>query len=81
MSVKTVALRSAKEGLSSYISLSQRGFVLITKHGRPAAIMRGVEGCDLEEIFYMTNRAFWSSIRKRRSQKSIPWGRAKRKLT
>lgn len=80
MSVKTVALRDMKEGLSSYVAQAQKDFVLITKHGRPAAILRGVEGYDLEDIFYMTNRSFWSHIRKRRAQKSIPWRKAKRSL-
>lgn len=80
MSIKTVALRNMKEGLSNYIAISQKNYVLITKHGRPSAIMRGVEGYDLEDIFYMTNREFWLTMRERRSQKPVPWSKAKSKI-
>ena len=77
MKMKTVALRNMKEGLSSYIAQSQKDYILVTKHGKPSALVRGVEGYDFEDIFYITNRAFWTTIRHRRAQRSIPWRRAK----
>jgi prevent-host-death family protein len=80
MKMKTVALRNMKEGLSNYIAQAQKDYILITKHGRPSALVRGVEGCDFEDIFYMTNRAFWTTIRHRRTQKSILWSKAKRTI-
>ncbi|MFA4973815.1 MAG: type II toxin-antitoxin system Phd/YefM family antitoxin [bacterium] len=80
MKMKSVALRDMKTGFSDYITQAQKDYILITKHGKPAAIVWGVEGRDLEDIFYMTNRAFWTTMRKRRSQKSMPWNSAKREL-
>ncbi len=80
MKMKTVALRNMKAGLSAYIDEAQKDCILITRHGKPAAIVWGVEGRDLEDIFYMTNRSFWATVRKRRAQKAIPWESAKKRL-
>jgi prevent-host-death family protein len=78
--MKTVPLREAKQQLSNYVVTSQKEHVLITKHGRPSALIRGVEGHDLEDIVYMTNPGFWKMIRRRRQQKAIPWSKAKKKI-
>lgn len=71
--MKTGTLREVKEQLSRFVFVSQKEPVLITKHGRPVALVKGVEGNDMEDIFYMTNHAFWKTIKKRRQQKTILW--------
>jgi prevent-host-death family protein len=43
-------LREAKARLSEAIDSSQDGYVLVTRHGRPAAVIIGVEGIDLTEV-------------------------------
>jgi len=48
--MKTVALREAKQSLSGFVAHAQRERVLITKHGKPAALVIGVEGQDLEDV-------------------------------
>jgi prevent-host-death family protein len=47
---RTLALREAKARLSEAIDSSQDGYVLVTRHGRPAAILVGVEGVDLTDV-------------------------------
>ncbi len=66
--MKIVAVREAKASLSEYIEKSQRDRVLITKHGRPAALVIGVEGEDLEDLLTMSNPRFWEMIEDRRRQ-------------
>lgn len=78
--MKTTTLREAKEQLSQFVTAAQTETVLITKHGKPAALVVGVERHDLEDIFYMTNRPFWRNIRRRRCEKGIPWKKAKAQL-
>lgn len=78
--MKTIALREVKQQLSACVESAQKDYILITKHGRPAALIKGVEGYDLEDIVLMTNRGFWSMLRRRRAEKAIPWRKAKRKL-
>jgi prevent-host-death family protein len=78
--MKTVALREAKQQLSDYVSQAQKDKIVITKHGKPAAIIWGVEGKDFEDVVYMTNPGFWRMIKARRAATPIPWKTAKRRL-
>ena len=64
--MKIVAVREAKASLSEYIAKAQRDRVLITKHGKPAALVIGVEGEDLEDLLTMGNPRFWEMIEERR---------------
>src|ERR1700693_4241813 len=66
--MKVVAVREAKASLSEYINKSQRDRVLITRHGKPAALVIGVEGEDLEDLLTMANPRFWEMIESRRRQ-------------
>jgi prevent-host-death family protein len=47
---RTMSLRDAKARLSEVIDSSQRAYVLVTRHGRPAAVIIGVEGIDLTDV-------------------------------
>ena len=64
--MKVVAVREAKASLSEYIAKAQEDRVLITKHGKPAALVIGVEGEDLEDLLTMGNPRFWEMIEDRR---------------
>jgi prevent-host-death family protein len=66
--MKIVAVREAKASLSEYIEKAQQDRVLITKHGKPAALIIGVEGEDLEDLITMTNPRFWEMIEDRRRE-------------
>ena len=48
--MKVVALGRAKNELSAYVDEAQSDRVLVTRHGRPAAIIIGVEGEDFEDL-------------------------------
>jgi len=69
--MKIVPLRQAKQQLSGCVHEAQRERVLITKRGRPAALMVGVEGHDLEDVFLMQNPRFWEMIETRRGQPTL----------
>ena len=64
--MKVVAVREAKASLSEYIEKAQEDRVLVTKHGKPAALIIGVEGEDLEDLLTMGNPRFWEMIEDRR---------------
>lgn len=78
--MKTVALREAKQQLSDYVTQSQKNKIVITRHGRPAAVIWGVEGKDFEDVLYMTSPSFWKMIKSRRFSRPIPWSEARRKI-
>jgi len=69
--MKVVALREAKQQLSGCVVRAQRERVLITKQGRPAALMIGVEGHDLEDVLLMQNPRFWKLIEARRVEPTL----------
>ena len=68
--MKVVAVREAKASLSEYIEEAQRDRVLITRHGKPAALVIGVEGEALEDLLTMANPRFWEMIEDRRRKQS-----------
>ena len=69
--MKTVALREAKQSLSGFVAHAQRERVLFTKHGRPAALVIGVEGQDIETVLLSQDPSFWKLIEERRKQRSV----------
>jgi prevent-host-death family protein len=79
--MKVVALREAKASLSGYIESAQEDRVLITKHGKPAALVIGVEGEDLEDLLTMGNPRFWEMVEARRaSTKTLSIEEVRRRL-
>ena len=79
--MKVVPLREAKTSLSSYVEQAQRDRVLITRHGRPAALIIGVRGEELEDLLTMGNPRFWELIEARRqSFRTVPLAEVRRRL-
>jgi hypothetical protein len=50
---------------------AQRERVLLTRQGKPLALLVGVQGLDLEQIELGHSDGFWQLIRKRRGQKTL----------
>jgi prevent-host-death family protein len=74
--MKLVAMHEAKAKLSEYVAASQKDRVLITSHGKPVAIVVGVQGEDLEDLLTRTNPKFWEMIDRVRKQPTIPLAEA-----
>ncbi len=60
--MKIAQLNEAKDKLSEYVRLSQGEHVLITSHGKPAAILIGVEGEGMEEVLMGKSVRFWEAL-------------------
>lgn len=79
--MKVVPLGKVKNELSNYVEKSQRDQVLITRHGRPAAILIGVEGESIEDVLTASDGDFWALIEERRKQsKTISAEEVRRRL-
>ena len=70
--MKLVALHEAKAKLSEYVAQSQRDRVLITSHGKPVAIVIGVEGESLEDLLTRADPRFWEMIERVRARNGLP---------
>jgi len=64
--VKLIGLKEAKTNLSALVEGAQRQRILITRRGRPAALVIGVEGQDLEQVLLAGDVEFWKMIQERR---------------
>jgi len=67
--MKVISFERAK--LDSCISDSQHERVVITREGKPVALIVGVEGLDQEQLQLGTSDKFWKLIAERRSQRTL----------
>jgi len=69
--MKTVTVRDLQKQLRECIEASQEDRVVVTRHGRPAAVLVGIEGKDWESVILQTSAEFWKLIEKRRREKTV----------
>ena len=67
--MKLISLERAN--LDTCIKESQRERVVITREGKPVALIVGVKGLDKEQLELGTSDKFWKLIRERRSQGTL----------
>lgn len=71
--MKIVGIRQAKQKFSRVVEVSQGETVIVTNHGKPVAVIRGVEGQDMEDVMTANDPEFWKMIAKRRKEPSVPF--------
>ncbi|MGQ0809949.1 MAG: type II toxin-antitoxin system Phd/YefM family antitoxin [Nitrospiraceae bacterium] len=69
--MKTVSVRDLQKTVRECVEAAQKDRIVITRHGRPAAVLVGVEGTDWETVILETNADFWRLIEKRRKQSTV----------
>ena len=78
--MKTISVRDLQKGIRKTVEASQKDQVVVTRNGRPSALLIGVEGKDWESIVLQTNAPFWKMIEKSRRDKTIPLSEMRRRL-
>lgn len=78
--MKTVTVRDLQKKIKECIDEAQGDRVVITRRGKPAAVLVGVEGDDWETVILETDPTFWRLIRKRRKQPTVSLGELKARL-
>ena len=78
--MKTVTVRDLQKNVKACVDKAQDDRVVITRHGRPAAVLVGVEGEEWEAVVLQTDPAFWKLIRARRKQPTISLRQIKTRL-
>jgi prevent-host-death family protein len=69
--VKTVNARDLQKKIKECVDMSQQDQVVITRRGKPAAVMVGVEGKDWEDVVLQTSSTFWKFIEERRKEPTM----------
>jgi antitoxin (DNA-binding transcriptional repressor) of toxin-antitoxin stability system len=67
--MKTIGLKQAT--LDACIKNAQQERVVITRKGKPVALIIGVEGMDKEQLQLGSSDKFWKLIEKRRKDKIV----------
>ena len=69
--MKAVNARDLQKKIKECVDMSQQEQVVITRRGKPAAVMVGVEGKDWEEVVLQTSATFWKLIEERRKETTM----------
>jgi prevent-host-death family protein len=69
--MRTVTARVLQQQVKDCLDTAQEDRVVITRHGRPTAVLVGVEGKDWETVLTETDPKFWKLIRARRRQPTM----------
>ncbi len=67
--MKVVSLEQAV--LDSCIEDAQRERVVLTRNGKPVALLVGIEGMDEEQLQRASSDRFWTLIAERRAQNTL----------
>lgn len=78
--MKTVPVRDLQKRVKACIDEAQEGRVVITRRGKPVALLVGVEGKDWETVILETDPTFWKLIQQRRKEPTISFQELKARL-
>jgi len=78
--MKTITVRDLQKKIKECIDEAQGDRVVITRRGKPAAVLVGVEGDDWETVILETDPKFWKLIQQRRKQPTISLEQLKARL-
>jgi antitoxin (DNA-binding transcriptional repressor) of toxin-antitoxin stability system len=76
--MKTIGLEQAS--LDVCVDDAQQERVVLTRNGKPVALIIGLEGLDEEQLQLGRSDKFWALIEQRRKQKTISRAELERKL-
>jgi prevent-host-death family protein len=64
--------KELKQNMNSILTRAQTEWIAISRHGRPCAVLVGIEDYDAEDLRFESSEQFWRMIRQRRaSGKSV----------
>jgi prevent-host-death family protein len=78
--MKTIPVRDLQKRIKECVDQAQLDRVVITRHGKPAAVLVGVEGEEWEDVVLQTDPAFCKLIRSRRKQPTLSLDELKKRL-
>jgi prevent-host-death family protein len=78
--MKTITVRDLQKKIKPCLDEAQIDRLVITRRGKPAAVLIGVEGEDWETVILETDPTFWRMVQARRKQPTIPIEELKARL-
>jgi prevent-host-death family protein len=79
--MKNIAAQELKSNLDAVLNSAQGERIVISRHGKPCAVLVGIEDYDAEDLRLAASQEFWQLIRSRRNGgKSLPISDVESKL-
>jgi len=78
--MKTVALSDLQKKVESIVSSAQKERIVLTRGGKPSALLIGIESYDDEDLQLAGSADFWRLIEDRRRGQSIPLSELRTRL-
>ena len=69
-----------RANLVACVDEAQRERIVLTRHGKPVALVVGVEGMDEEQLQLGSSEKFWKLIAERRKQKTLSRAQLEQKI-
>jgi prevent-host-death family protein len=69
--MKTVSVRDLQKTVKKCVDAAQDERIVVTRNGKPAALLVGLEGQDWEAVLLQTSPTFWKLIEKRRKETTV----------
>ena len=73
-------MRDLQKRIKEAVDSAQGDRVIVTRRGKPAAVLLGVEGKDWETVVFETSSRFWELIEERRAEPTLSAEELERKL-
>lgn len=81
MSMKNISAKELETNLDAVLSSAQSGRIMISRGGKPCAVLVGVEDYDAEDLRLASSQDFWHMIQQRRTGgKSFPLAEVEARL-
>ena len=79
--MNSISANELETNLDAVLSSAQGERILISRRGRPCAVLVGIEDYDVEDLRLASSQDFWRMIRQRRSEgKSFPLAEVEARL-
>jgi len=78
--MKTISVRDLQKSIKEAVDSAQGDRVVVTRHGKPAAVLLGVEGKDWETVVLETSARFWNMVEERRTEPTLSIEEVEREL-
>jgi len=78
--MKAISVRDLQRKIRESVDAAQKDRVVVTRNGKPAALLIGVERQDWESVILQTSASFWKLIEDRRAAKAVPVREMRRRV-
>jgi prevent-host-death family protein len=78
--MRETTVEQMTKNVAKVLKDAQADRVLVTRSGKPVAMVIGLDNYDEEDLHYMNDEAFWAMIQERRKEPTIPFAQVKKEF-